>query len=91
MADYGLEVFDEGETLFFNNTHNLFKIIGETNVRGKGTFQIPLRPHERPLVFPVWKKINQAMRTFPKLSLDENSGVLTYDTDLPITIVYGVW
>lgn len=91
MAGYGLEVYDEGGRLVFDNSHRLFKIIGETVIRGSGTFQIPLRPQERPLVFPVWRKVNQTMAVIPELTLDEGSGILTYYAPSPIKIVYGVW
>ena len=91
MAGYGLEVYDEGGRLVFDNSHRLFKIIGETVIRGRGTFQIPLRPQERPLVFQVWRKVNQNMAVIPELTLDEGSGILTYYAPAPIKIVYGVW
>ena len=49
MADYGIEVLDEKGQLIFDTRYHLFKIIGETVIKGSGTFQIPLRPQERPL------------------------------------------
>ena len=92
MAGYGLEVYDEGGRLVFDNSHRLFKIIGETVIRGSGTFQIPLRPQERPLVFPVWHKYGRNQRFPIKLFLNEQSGLLTYDlVVVPITIIYGAW
>ena len=92
MAGYGLEVYDEGGRLVFDNSHRLFKIIGETVIRGSGTFQIPLRPQERPLVFPVWHKYGRNQRFPINLLLDEQSGLLTYNlVVVPITIIYGVW
>lgn len=91
MAGYGLEVYDEEGRLIFDS-HRLFKIIGETVIRGSGTFQIPLRPQERPLVFPVWHRYGRNQRFPIKLELNEQSGLLTYDlVVVPITIIYGVW
>jgi len=92
MADYGLEVYDEGGRLVFDNNSRLFKIIGETTIRGDGTFQIPLRPGERPLAIPVWRPLNINWPRMPVFNLDEVSGLLRYQhISTPLLLIYGVW
>lgn len=92
MTDYGIEVRDEKGQLIFDTRHRLFKIIGETVIRGRGTFKIPLRPQERPLVFPLWHRYGREQKFPINMVLNDKSGLLTYDlVAVPITIIYGVW
>lgn len=92
MANYGIEVYDEKGRLIFDSTNRLFKIIGETTILGQGTFQIPLRPGERPLVIPIWRPLNVNWQRMPVFNLDETSGLLRYEhISTALILIYGVW